>query len=58
MFRKGKKLWRTELCTPLVCLDKFQVRSKFALVTNISAKLHFTNLYEAELSVCIIHQQI
>jgi hypothetical protein len=44
MFRKGKKLWRTKLCTPLVCLDKFQVRSKFVPVTNISAKLNFMKL--------------
>jgi hypothetical protein len=55
MFRKGKKLLRTELCTPLVHLDKFQVRSKIALATNISAKLNFMNLYETELCVCIIH---
>jgi hypothetical protein len=44
MFRKGKKLLRIELCTPLVYLDKFQVRSKI-----ISAKLCFMNLYETEL---------
>jgi len=44
MFRKGKKLPRTELCTPLVCSAKFQVRSKIVLVTNISAKLNFMNI--------------
>jgi hypothetical protein len=58
MFRKGKDWQKTKLCMPLICLDKFHVRSKINLVTNISAKLNFMNLYETELYVCIIHQQI